>query len=186
MRDHRQLQSISRQCSANYTAALLLSQTEVQRQKQGCNGKQNAEKLSIAHVHHPSFVSQKAGRSRASPLDYADSITQTAHRVQYLFCLSEREINMDFDTFLQEMLKDSEFRAEYEACAPQFSIMTAIVNARLNTGMTSEQLAEASGIHPSYFAKLERSSGNPSLRTLQRLAAGMGMRLKLEFEPITN
>lgn len=93
---------------------------------------------------------------------------------------------MDFDTFLQELLEDPEFRAEYEASEPHFRIMMAIVNARLSTGMTSQQIAEAAGIHPSYFAKLERGSGNPSLRTLQRLASGMGMRLKLEFEPLTN
>ena len=31
--------------------------------------------------------------------------------------------------------------------------------------------------------KLERGNGNPSLRTLQRLAAGMGMRVKIEFVP---
>ena len=35
------------------------------------------------------------------------------------------------------------------------------------------------------ISKLESGSANPSLRTLQRLAAGMGMRIKIEFQPFT-
>lgn len=91
-----------------------------------------------------------------------------------------------FDDFLKEQLQDAEFRAEYESLEPEFAIMQAMIDARKSNGMTQKQLAEATGINQADISKLERGSGNPSLRTLQRLAAGMGMRLKLEFEPITN
>lgn len=91
-----------------------------------------------------------------------------------------------FDSYLQEQLKDPEFRAEYEALEPEFAIMQAMIDARKATGMTQKQLADATGINQADISKLERGSGNPSLRTLQRLASGMGMRLKLEFEPLTN
>lgn len=95
-------------------------------------------------------------------------------------------MSLDFDTYLREQLKDPEFRSEYEALEPEFAIMRAMVNARKNTGMTQKQLAEKTGINQADISKLEHGSGNPSLRTLQRLAAGMGMRLKLEFEPVGN
>jgi len=91
-----------------------------------------------------------------------------------------------FDDFLKEQLQDAEFRAEYEALEPEFAIMQAMIDARRSSGMTQKQLAEVTGINQADISKLERGSGNPSLRTLQRLAAGMGMRLKLEFEPIGN
>ena len=39
------------------------------------------------------------------------------------------------------------------------------------------------GIYAEYTSKLERGNANPSLRTLQRLAAGMGMKVKIEFVP---
>ena len=91
-----------------------------------------------------------------------------------------------FNDFLKEQLQDAELRAEYEALEPEFAIMQAMIDARKSNGMTQKQLAEATGINQADISKLERGSGNPSLRTLQRLAAGMGMRLKLEFEPITN
>ena len=34
------------------------------------------------------------------------------------------------------------------------------------------------------ISRLESGTGNPSLRTLKRLAAGMGMALKVEFVPL--
>ena len=49
--------------------------------------------------------------------------------------------------------------------------------------LTQEQLADVTGIHQTNISKLESGTANPSLRTLKRLAAGMGMKLKLEFVP---
>lgn len=89
-----------------------------------------------------------------------------------------------FDSFLQEQLKDPEVRAEYDALAPEFAIVQAMIDARKRTGMTQKDLAAATGIYQGDISKLERGCGNPSIKTLQRLAAGMGMRLKLEFEPV--
>ena len=42
-------------------------------------------------------------------------------------------------------------------------------------------LSERTGIAQGDISKLENGSANPSVRTLQRLAAGMGMKLKIEF-----
>lgn len=91
-----------------------------------------------------------------------------------------------FNDFLKEQMQDEEFRAEYEALEPEFTIIQAMIDARKSSGLTQKQLAEKTGINQADISKLERGSGNPSLRTLQRLAAGMGMRLKLEFEPVHN
>ena len=90
-----------------------------------------------------------------------------------------------FDDFLKEQLQDKEVRAEYDALEPEFAIIQAMIDARKSRGMTQKQLADATGINQADISKLERGTANPSLRTLQRLAAGMGMRLKLEFEPVT-
>ena len=92
----------------------------------------------------------------------------------------------NFNDFLTEQLKDPEFRAEYEALDPEFSIMQAMLDARKNAGLTQAQLAERTGIAQADISKLESGNANPSLKTLQRLAAGMGMRVKIEFQPITN
>ena len=91
----------------------------------------------------------------------------------------------NFDDFLKEQLQDKAVRAEYDALEPEFAIIQAMIDARKSRGMTQKQLADATGINQADISKLERGNANPSLRTLQRLAAGMGMRLKLEFEPVT-
>ena len=92
----------------------------------------------------------------------------------------------NFKAFLAEQLEDPEMKAEYEALEPEFSIMQAMIDARKSSGLTQKQLAERTGIAQSDISKLEGGNANPSLRTLQRLAAGMGMRIKIEFQPIAN
>ena len=86
-----------------------------------------------------------------------------------------------FNQYLTEQLKDSSFKAEYDALEAEFAIIQAMITARQKTGMTQKQLAERTGIHQSDISKLERGNGNPSLRTLSRLAEGLGMKLKVEF-----
>ena len=88
-----------------------------------------------------------------------------------------------FDVFLQEQLKDPEFKKEYEALQPERAIIQAIIDARLQTGFTQKELSERTGIAQGDISKLEHGNANPSIRTLQRLASGMGMKLKLEFIP---
>ena len=58
-----------------------------------------------------------------------------------------------------------------------------LIDARRRSGLTQQTLAERSGIRQSVISRLERGNGNPSIRTLQRLAGGMGMKLELTFVP---
>lgn len=90
----------------------------------------------------------------------------------------------NFNDFLNEQLKDPELKAEYDALEPEFSIMQAMIDARRSSGLTQKQLSEKTGIAQADISKLESGNANPSLRTLQRLAAGMGMRIKIGFEPM--
>ena len=89
-----------------------------------------------------------------------------------------------FDDFLNEQLKDPEFRAEWDALEPEFAIIQAIIDARSSTGLTQKQLADKTGIAQADISRIEQGSANPSIKTLQRLAAGMGMKVSLSFQPI--
>ena len=91
-----------------------------------------------------------------------------------------------FDSYLQEKLKDPEFKKEYDALEPEFSIMQAMIDARRESGLTQQQLSEKTGITQADISRMEKGNANPSLRTLQRLAAGMNMRIKLEFVKATD
>ncbi len=90
----------------------------------------------------------------------------------------------DFNAFLDEQLKDENFKKEYDAPPPEFAIIRAMIDARRESGMTQKELSERTGIAQGDISKLENGNANPSLRTLQRLAEGMGMQLKVEFVPV--
>ena len=90
-------------------------------------------------------------------------------------------MSVKFDGFLQEQLQDPELKKEYDALQPERAIIQAIIDARQKSGLTQKELSERTGIAQGDISKLERGNANPSIRTLQRLARGMGMSLKLEF-----
>lgn len=87
----------------------------------------------------------------------------------------------NFKDFLYDQLKDKDLKKEYDALEPEFTIIKAMIDARKDSGMTQRELSEKTGINQADISKLENGTANPSLRTLQRLAEGMGMVLKLEF-----
>ena len=90
-----------------------------------------------------------------------------------------------FNEFLQEQLKDPEFRKEYEALQPEHAVVQAMIEARKASGLTQKELSERTGIAQGDISRIEKGNANPSMRTLQRLAAGMDMILKIEFLPRT-
>ena len=90
----------------------------------------------------------------------------------------------DFRNYLNEQLQRTSFKAEWDALQPELTIAQAMIDARKESGLTQKQLSERTGIAQADISKLERGNANPSLRTLQRLAAGMGMNVKIEF--VTN
>ena len=90
----------------------------------------------------------------------------------------------DFRNYLNRQLQRPSFKAEWNALQPELTIAQAMIDARKESGLTQKQLSERTGIAQADISKLERGNANPSLRTLQRLAAGMGMNVKIEF--VTN
>lgn len=90
----------------------------------------------------------------------------------------------NFKEYLSEQMDDADFEKEYDRLQPEFAIIQAMLNARKAAGLTQKDLAERTGIAQADISKLENGNANPSIRTLQRLADGMGMKLKLEFVPV--
>ena len=92
----------------------------------------------------------------------------------------------NFNEYVTEKLADPEFLFEYDALEPEVSIIHAMIEARNSSGLTQKQISELTGIAQGDISKIESGNGNPSLRTLKRLATAMGTKLKLEFEPIVS
>lgn len=87
----------------------------------------------------------------------------------------------DFRNYLNRQLQQPSFKAEWDTLQLELTIAQAMIDARKESGLTQKQLSERTGIAQADISKLERGNANPSLRTLQRLAAGMGMNVRIEF-----
>ena len=85
---------------------------------------------------------------------------------------------------LARRMEASEFKSEYDSLEIEFDIIQAIIDARNNFGLTQKQLSEKTGIAQSDISKIESGNANPSLKTIKRLALGMGCKPKLVFVPI--
>lgn len=89
----------------------------------------------------------------------------------------------DLDALREELMKNPEFKGEYQALQPEFNIIQAIMDVRKQNNLTQKELAQRTGISQVDISALEAGDGNPTLGLLQRLAEGLGMTLKLEFVP---
>ena len=92
--------------------------------------------------------------------------------------------SLDFEDYLNEKLKDPKFKAAYDALEAEDKIIRAMIEAEIQSGLTSEALSEKTGISQAEINELENGGADPTLSMLQKLAAGLGMRLRLEFQPV--
>ena len=83
-----------------------------------------------------------------------------------------------------EWRKDPNYVEAYDALEDEFSLAAALIEARARAGLTQQQLADRMHTTQAVIARLESGRVKPSTRTLQRLAAATGMRLRISFEPI--
>lgn len=90
----------------------------------------------------------------------------------------------NFRETLNEQLKDSAFKAEWDASEAEYQIIKSMLEARHRKDITQKQLSEITGIAQADISRIENGNANPSIQTLVRLAEGMGMRLKIEFVPV--
>lgn len=91
---------------------------------------------------------------------------------------------MKFDDYLQEQLKDPEFKKEWDDIQPEMDAIRAMIDARIEQNLTQKELAARTGIDQADISKLENGTRNPSLKLLKKLASGLGMQLKIEFVPM--
>ena len=86
--------------------------------------------------------------------------------------------------FKKKSLENPEVKAAYDELQPEYDIIQAMIDARKSQNMTQKDLSKATGITQADISRIENGTRNPSLEMVKRLAAGMGMRLKLEFIPV--
>jgi transcriptional regulator with XRE-family HTH domain len=94
--------------------------------------------------------------------------------------LSELKTN---DEILQEELQDPEFRAEWERTALARAVALAIVRYRGDHGLSQRDLAKRLGMKQPQVARLELGEVNPSIETLMRVSAQLGIEFTIDVRP---
>lgn len=79
--------------------------------------------------------------------------------------------------------KDPKYAAEYAALEAEFTLASALIEARGSADMTQGEVAEAMGTTQAVVARLESGRVLPSTRTLERFAKATRTRLRISFEP---
>ena len=79
--------------------------------------------------------------------------------------------------------KEPSYDQAYDALEDEFTLVSALIEARAQAEMTQEQVAKAMGTTQAVVARLESGRSKPSTQTLQRFAKATGMKLKISFEP---
>lgn len=91
--------------------------------------------------------------------------------------------NIPVSDAFNEWRKDPKYLEAYDSLEEEFSLASALIEARRQAAMTQEEVAAAMGTTQAAIARLEGSNNMPSTRTLQRFAKATGTRLKISFEP---
>ena len=63
----------------------------------------------------------------------------------------------------KKWMQDPEFRKEYEALEPEFALARTLIEARINAGLTQEEVAERMGTTQSVVARLGRKLSSSTL-----------------------
>ena len=92
---------------------------------------------------------------------------------------------LTLDEVIAQEMKNPAFKAEWDALEPEFQIIRAMIEGREARNFSEEELSEATGISPTEIMRLEEGAADPTLNELKRLAAGLGMTLRLDFQPIS-
>ena len=87
------------------------------------------------------------------------------------------------DEVFAKARRDPAYRAAYDALDDEFSLVAAIIKARLDAGLTQAEVAQRMNTTQAVVARLEGGGRQPSTRTLRRFARATGHKLKIGFEP---
>ena len=88
-----------------------------------------------------------------------------------------------YKEYKKKALSNSEVKAEYDVFGPEYDLIQAMIDARVSQHLTQKDLSERTGITQADISRIENGTRNPSLAMVKRIAAGLGMQLKLEFVP---
>ena len=84
-----------------------------------------------------------------------------------------------FEEIHNRLMKDEEFKIEYEKLKPRYDLIAQIIDARNKLNITQEELALRAGTQKSNISRFESGSYNPSLDFVTKLARSLGKEIQI-------
>lgn len=111
--------------------------------------------------------------------------TRVMQRKQELLrsCAVQETRMNDLHELTDELMKDPEFKKEYDALQSERDLTMSLVMARKRAGLTQAELSEKTGISQSDISRLENGSRNPTIALLNRIANALNATCRIEFVP---
>ncbi len=79
----------------------------------------------------------------------------------------------------EKLLLNPEVKQEYDALGPEFALRAKIIEHRIKYGLTQAELAKRIGTKQSAISRFERGDYNPTIQFLNKLASGLGVKIKI-------
>ena len=87
----------------------------------------------------------------------------------------------DFEKHLNKMLENPSFAEKWQDSEAEYTLVKALIEARNAAGMTQQQLSSNADIDQAVLSRIESGKANPSIKTLQKVAKGLGKKLIIDF-----
>lgn len=87
-----------------------------------------------------------------------------------------------FDEIKEMLMKDADFKDEYERLKPRYDIISQIIEERSKQSITQEELALRVGTQKSNISRFESGAYNPSLDFLIKLAHSLGKEMQITLK----
>jgi transcriptional regulator with XRE-family HTH domain len=93
------------------------------------------------------------------------------------------EMKTHEELLAEQLRADPEFRAAWERTALARAVAVAVVRFRAERELSQRDLAELLHMTQPQVARLESGDVNPSMETLMRVAAGLGIEFTIDVRP---
>jgi DNA-binding XRE family transcriptional regulator len=89
--------------------------------------------------------------------------------------------DMTLDDYLEEQLKDPEFKEIWDKNEAQNQIVRELIRARIEGKVPQHMLAKRAKTTQAVISRIENMTVSPSINLLQRIAEALGKKLEVKF-----
>ena len=86
-----------------------------------------------------------------------------------------------FEEIHNRLMKDEEFKAEYEKLKPRYDLIAQIIDTRNRLNITQEELAQRVGTQKSNISRFESGAYNPTLDFVTKIARSLGKEIHISL-----